>query len=179
MPQLLVSDAIAADLTAEAENAAREQIVDEVLADAQKWNEELKRIDYDLSLVLVGDDEHARRYGLVPGCWHLKKRIPGGTDEYMPLVGPNGEYREPGGWIFEALNASDMWNPRVHRSRQEAKRKLREARRRAKELEREQRQDEMKLAARAAKRMRGDSGLHKRTDKRPVRGIILPPGVKA
>jgi hypothetical protein len=176
MPLLLPQDPAALAL-AEAENAAKNMAVDDAIAGAEKWTEELKRIDPHLTIVWIGENSEVGDLDLVPGRWHIKKKVPGGDDEYFPLVGEQGEYREPGGWMLDMLNANDMWNPRAHRDRKEAKRKLREAKVRARALEKEQRQDEMLLAARAAKRMRGDSGLHKRTDKRPVRGIILPPGV--
>lgn len=153
-----------------AANAAMVRQVQEDAAEARYWNEELKRIDPTLSLVFVPANatEFDHR-----DCWQLRKEIPGEYDEYWPLLTDEGGYKAPGSWLLDALTANDMWNPRVHRSRQEAKAKHREAKRRAKEREAEQRQDEMALAHRAAKRLKGDSGFTKRTD------LILPPAIAA
>lgn len=171
---LLVPTSIAA----EAENAARNQAAEAAIADAERWTEELKRIDYHLSVVWIGEQTPKGYDGLVPGRWHIKKAIPGASDEYFALVGPAGEYREPGGWMLDLLNENDMWNPRVHRNRKEAREKLRDAKKRAIALETEQRRDEMALGARAAMRMRGDSGMHQRTDlkrdKPKEKKLILP-----
>lgn len=146
-----------ASAVAEQINAEMERQADEHMAEAAKWTEELRRIDRNLALVWVGPG--ADDADLVPARWHIRKRMPGTVDAYIPLVGPDDTYRAPGAWILDWLNANDLWNPSVHRSKQEAKEKLREARRRAKALETEQRQDHMREAARAALRLRGDRGL--------------------
>lgn len=123
---------------------------------------ELKAIDPSLSLVFAppGADD----VGLLPARWHVKKVIPNAPDEFWPLVGPNDEYREPGAWVLDEFQANDLWDRRVHRDRKEAKRKLREARERAKRNEVEARAEEIDFQARAARRVRGESGLTKRTD---------------
>lgn len=140
------------------------------IAEAARLGEDLRHIDPYLSLHWVPED--ATEFD-DPGRWHVKKEIPGDFDEWWPLIGPNGEYREPGAWVLDVLTANDMWNPRVHRSRREAREKHREAKRRAKARDTEQRRDEMALANRAAKRIRGDAGMEKRTD------LLLPPSVAA
>jgi len=153
-----------------AANAAMARQVQADADEARHWNEELKRIDPTLSLVFVpwNATEFDHR-----DCWQLKKEIPGEYDEYWPLLTEDEKYKAPGPWLLDALTANDMWNPRVHRSKQEARAKHRAAKERARAREAEQRQDEMALAHRAAKRLRGDSGFHKRTD------LILPPAVAA
>lgn len=126
------------------------------------WEKELKRIDPGLELVQASgsaDDPE-----LEPGVWYIRKRIPGQVDHYIPLTGPTGARRLPGAWMLEWLDASDLWNPRVHRDRKEAKRKLSEARQRAKKLRAEQRQDVMAEAVRAARRIRDDRGMNHRSD---------------
>lgn len=154
---------------AEANARMEEQSVRDI-AEAARLTEELRRIDPGLSLHWVPED--ATEFD-DPGRWHVKKEVPGDFDEWWPLLGEDGAYKEPGAWIFDALSANDMWNPRVHRSKQEAREKHRQAKQRAKAREAEQRQDEMALANRAAKRIRGDGGMTKRTD------LLLPPAVAA
>lgn len=150
------------------EDAEREKLVDAVLKNAEHWTRELRQLDPYLSLVRIGDDADPRT-GLLPGCWYIRKRIPEGSDEWMPLIGNPGEpdegqYREPGPWILDLLNEHDMWNPRSHRNRSEAQQRLRDAKARARAREREQRYDEGLLAARSASRLRSEKGLTHRTD---------------
>lgn len=153
--------------------AEQAEQVESKVAEVEHWEQELKRIDPSLSLVVAKPGSEDVQ--LMPGRWHVCKEIPDGPDEYWPLVGPNDEYREPGGWMLDEFTANDLWDPRVHRDKKEAKRKLREARVRAKELLREQRADEMIFAHRAAKRVRDDRGLtHSSQPKREGKGLRTP-----
>jgi hypothetical protein len=174
MPLAIPSDILKANAQME-----REAVKD--IAEAARWTEELRRIDPSLSVVWV--PEQAVNFDN-PGRWHLRKEIPGDYDEWWPLLTnaddvatgrahAEGLYKPPGSWLLNALTASDMWNPRVHRSKQEARQKHREAKRRAKERETEQRRDEMALANRAARRVKGDRGLTRRMD------LHLPPDIAA
>lgn len=151
-------------------NAQMEREAVKDIAEAARWTDELRRIDPSLSVVWV--PEEAINFDH-PARWHLRKQIPGDFDEWWPLETPEGGYRAPGAWLLDALSAADMWNPRVHRSKQEARQKHREAKRRAKARETEQRRDEMALANRAARRIKGDAGLTKRMD------LHLPPEIAA
>lgn len=178
MQDLLIPNHIAHERV----NAAMAGQADAHMAEARHWTHELKRIDPTLSVAWV--DVRATEFDH-PGRWHVRKEIPGNYDEWWPLlrgaVGgtPPDGYIAPGAWILEQFQASDMWNPRVHRNKREAKDKLREAKRRARALEAEQRQDHMAEAHRAAKRLRGDAGFKTRTDKkRQGAGIVLPPGAE-
>jgi hypothetical protein len=137
----------------------RERQVDAQMLAARFWNDELKRIDQHLSLVWVS--ESATEPDLEPGRWHIRRQNPETLDSYWPLVGDHGEYKEPGDWMLQELKAGDLWNPRVHRDKEEVKRRLREVRRRAKARKAEQRRDEMATAVRAAKRLRGESQFTK------------------
>ncbi|HEX7246417.1 MAG TPA: hypothetical protein VF245_12730 [Solirubrobacterales bacterium] len=165
--------AIPRDILEANQQLERQSIKD--IAEAARWTEELRRIDPTLSVVWV--PENATNFDH-PARWHLRKQIPGTYDEWWPLLhgavsrDPSDTgYIAPGSWLLDNLTAGDMWNPRVHRSRKEAREKHREAKRRARAREAEQRQDEMALAHRAANRIRGDGGLTKRTD------LILPPAI--
>jgi hypothetical protein len=176
VPDLLVPRSIAAEEQAAQINAE----IDAQVTEARTLSDDLKRIDPTLSVIWVG--ENADDPEVVPARWHIRKRIAGSIDAYIPLVGPGGEYREPGPWVLGWLQEADLWNPQVHRSRQEAKERHREAKIRAEKRADEQRRDEMLVAVRAAKRIRGDSGMTTRTDlkrrgdgiKKPETGLILP-----
>lgn len=151
--------------------------VDQQIEGARLLETELKAIDYSLSIVLVKDNADPDEFEY-PGYWYIRKRVPGSVDAYFPLVGDAGERLEPGPWVLDRLKAEDLWNPRVHRSKQEAREKLRAAKVRAKALRAEQRQDVMKETIRAAKRVRDDRGMTKSSAaKRRGEGIELPPGV--
>lgn len=138
----------------------REQVFTEY---SRQWTEEIKRIDPTLEIVRASDQ--ADDPDLIPGRWYLLKRVPGSVDEYIELPRP------PGGWLYDWLSAADMWNPRVHRSRQEAKEKFREAKLRARKREAEQRVDQMSEAVRAASRIKDDRGMTSRSD------LKLPPDI--
>lgn len=172
MPDLLIPDSVAHERV----NAQMERQASFDMEEAKRWTEELKRIDPTLEVAWVPEQATEFDY---PGRWHVRKVLPDEYDEWWPLlrgaVGgtPADGYIGPGSWILDVFSANDMWNPRVHRSKREAKAKLREAKRRAKAREQEQRRDEMALAHRAANRIKDDGGLRKRTD------LLLPPALAA
>lgn len=150
--------------------AEQAEQVESKVREVERLERELKSIDPSLSLIVAkpGSED----VGLIPGRWHVQKSIPNAPDEFWPLVGPNDEYREPGAWVLEEFQANDLWDPRVHRTKQEARRKLREARVRAKRLEAEQRIDEVEYNAQAARRVKGEEGLRKRTDLKGTRETL-------
>jgi len=167
---------------------AEEGFADQVNAEVDRQIEEskellgqLQAVDPHLSLVLVAENADPDDWDY-PGYWYLKKRIPGSVDAYFPLAGPNGERLVPGPWVLDELRAEDLWNPAVHRDKQDAKRRMREARERAKVTEAEQRQDEMAVAYRAAMRVNGDGGMRRNASRKgspQPKEIVLPPGVDA
>src|ERR1041384_2699472 len=111
MPGLLVPREIVAE---EINSEIAEQLVAED-AEAKLWTKELQQIDPTLELRRASPS--ASDPELEPGQWVVRKKIPGDVDAYIPL--PPG--RPPGSWILEWLSAADLWNPRVHRDRKEAK----------------------------------------------------------
>lgn len=137
---------------------------------------ELKKIDPTLSVVLAKDSADPDEFDY-PGYWYVRKRMTTPPDEFFPLVGPNGERLHPDLHCLDLFKAADLWNPRVHRDRQEARDRLRQARVRAKKLEAEQRQDEGLLAARAALRVAGSGGMRKRAWGRGT-NLVLPAGIE-
>jgi hypothetical protein len=153
--------------------AEQAQQVESKVRQVERLEGELKSIDPSLSLVVAKPG--SQDVGLIPGRWHVKKEIPNKPDEYWPLVGENDSYREPGAWVLDAFNAGDLWDPRVHRDKREAKRKLREARVRAKRLEAEQRADEIAYNAAVARRVRDERGLKTTSQpKREAKGLKTP-----
>jgi hypothetical protein len=103
--------------------------------------------------------------GMIPGRWHIKL-LTEPQNAYFPITGPDWEYRDPDLAVVEEMKARDLWR----RGALDEIRKGEEAagrdRVRQEILEGEQRRDETALAYRAAKRVRGDGGEHRRTDRR-------------
>jgi hypothetical protein len=135
--------------------------VDQQIESAGLLDAELKRIDPYLSIVLIGENADPDEFDY-PGYWYIRKAIPGSVNEFFPLANPDGSRMYPDARVLDQLRAADLWNPRVHRSKQEAREKLRAAKVRQKKREAEQRQDEGLLAARAALRVAGDGGMTRR-----------------
>lgn len=114
--------------------------------------------------------------GVIPGRWHIKL-LTRPTNAYFPITGPNWEYRDPELAIVEEMKARDLWRRGALegiRRGEEADQRRRE---RQEQLEAEQRRDETALAFRAAKRVRGDGGEHRRTDRRDAPHVPYAGGV--
>lgn len=137
---------------------------------------ELRAIDDRLRVVFIeprAGELHPRERGpgLIPGRWHIKL-LTHPQNAYFPICGPDWQYREPELAVVEEMKARDLW-------RRGALEEIRlgeeaEERRRNRQalLEKEQREDEVALAYRAAKRVAGDRGEHHRHDRmRPGEGI--------
>jgi hypothetical protein len=91
------------------------------------FNRELREIDDRLKMV-IANDHVADDSPLKAGYYHILLEAPGHPTTVLPLEYDNGEYREPGSWIFPYLEEQDMWNDRVRRAGRERQRKLSEAR---------------------------------------------------
>lgn len=139
---------------------------------------ELRLLDDRLRVVFISLRAGAlhpreRAPGVVPGRWHVKL-LTHPRNAYFAIAGPNYEYREPELAVAEEMKARDLWRPgaleKIRRGEEEAER----ARIRQELLEKEQREDEVALAFRAAKRVNGDRGEFRRHDrKRPgIEGVI-------
>jgi hypothetical protein len=117
-------------------NVEREKAVDEQLELARYWNRLLKEIDEQLSLVWV-HEESPPYPGIQPGRWHIKRRVPGSVDIYIPITGPSGEYMEPHSGILEELQRRDLWGREgLHAIRkQQARQALERERNRERQLE--------------------------------------------
>lgn len=103
----------------------------------------------------------------VPGRWHVRRNNPPPLlATYIPITTPGGGYREPGASVIPELAAVDLRRPGVKeeliaRTRTDAPHKAKE-----RDLKKEQRLDVLKSDFKAAKRVRGEGGLKKRTDKK-------------
>lgn len=134
---------------------------------------ELRLIDDRLRVVRISPragDLHPRERasGVVPGRWHVKL-LTYPRNVYFSITGPNWEYREPDLAFVEELKSRDLWRrgalEEIRRGEEEDER----ARIRQEILEGEQREDEVALAFSAAKRVRGEGGLFRRTDRKGIR----------
>lgn len=149
---------------------------------------ELRELDDRLRVIFVDPaagqlPPALRGQGMIPGRWHIKI-LTYPRNEYFPICGPNWEYREPELAVVEEMKKRDLWKrgalERIRRAEEdEEARRIRQAL-----TEKEQREDEVALAYRAAKRVPGDNGEHQRFDrKRRGEGLpgslVLPAGVKA
>lgn len=144
-----------------AEKMQMNAIADEQLGRAEWLNRELRNKDPLLSLVWI-HEKAPEGGGIIPGRFHVKRSNPAGVDTYMPLAGPDGEYREPGSWVLAELDKRDLWKGEVARDLFDQSRKRLEAEEKATALKAEQRRDVIAEDIRAAKRVYGDGGLTKR-----------------
>jgi hypothetical protein len=164
-------------------SVAQAELIDQVNSEVDRQIERgheitrlLQTIDPNLSVILAAEDADHEEFEY-PGYWYVRKKVPGHFDAVLALIGPDGERLEPGSWVIEWLDARDLWDERVQRDRAGLRRKVDDARRRAKALEAEQRQDEGRLALRAAARVKGDGGMTRNTSRkgvRPKKELILP-----
>jgi hypothetical protein len=115
-----------------------------------RWSAELQRLDPNLELIRAS--ENATAIGLKPGYFHVMRRSPTGPPELWPLEGPDGEFREPGSWLVEWLERSDMWNGRAMSERRKRELEAIRAKERAREREEEERVDELAQRWAAASR---------------------------
>lgn len=149
MPNMFVPPSVTQELLEQ--RYAREAEAFKALRDENHWqwvqefNHDLKSVDHRLQLVWCPDPApvEAAAAGAQPGRWNLVRHNEGAPISCIPLVGENGEYREPGSWVFDMLRRSDLWNPAVTRDRKRAERELKGAKERREQLETEERRERM------------------------------------
>jgi hypothetical protein len=163
MSELLVVETKAAKW-----NRVREKLVAEFSAhdaQGQALEKELKLLDPRLIVRFVENvpEDHPMRLGIKQFRWHVIRKGEGENqiDHYLPILGPNGEYRPPEMKVAEDMKKADLWKvgalDRLLAQREkESRQKAADA-----ELRREQLRDEVALAYRAAKRVPGDDKLMK------------------
>lgn len=139
---------------------------------------ELRLLDDRIRVVRISDragELHPRQRapGVIPGRWHVKL-LTQPRNAYFALCGPDFAYSEPGLFWVERFKARDLWRDGALEEIRKGEEADERARIRQELLEQEQRQDEVALAYRAAKRVSGDRGEHRRFDrKRPgLEGMV-------
>lgn len=155
MSTLFVPPAVAAELVEERrrrEAATLNVLREEAVYD--HWNKELRQIEPNLQLVWCPDPApvDAAAAGAKPGRWHIVRHNPAAPMTFITLEGPDGSYREPGGWMLDKLREGDLWNAQVARDREALKRRTEDARRREEARLREERDNEVIEAYKAATR---------------------------
>jgi len=138
---------------------------------ARQLEKELKELDplFEVDFVdpaAANNPNQEKALGIVPGRWHIIRTNPEGVNTWFPICGPNKAYRDPELSIVEEMKKADLWRPGALQELRDSQMKELEAKERQRELEHEQRSDEVALAYSAAKRVNGDGGMTKRTDKR-------------
>lgn len=108
----------------------------------QEFNHDLKAVDHRLQLVWCPDPAplEAAAAGAQPGRWNVVRHNEGAPLSCIPLVGEDGEYREPGAWVFDMLKRSDLWNSSVTHDRRRREKEIAAAKERREALETEERQ---------------------------------------
>jgi len=125
---------------------------------------ELKELDPRLRVRFVGRiPEGHFSPGMKENRWHILREgeFENSIDHYLPILGPNFEYRPPEMKVVEDMKRADLWREgALDRLFAERERQI-ENNQKGAELKRSQIQDEMALAYRAAKRVPGDDRLMK------------------
>lgn len=137
------------------ESARREHAALRALATDHRWawkrefDAQLERVLTGMQLAWCPDPAplDAVAQGAMPGRWHVAWPAANGGPlvNLLPLVrdygtgefrlGGEGDFAEPGAWVFDRLAESDMWDDRVMRDRRRIVREAEEAKRRRKEME--------------------------------------------
>lgn len=105
------------------------------------FNRELHRIEPGLKLVWCPDPApvDAVAAGAKPGRWHVMRPNPGAPISLLPIVMPDGGFRQPDSSVFEDLRKSDLWSSVNLEERRRARMRLEDARVRREERERVER----------------------------------------
>jgi hypothetical protein len=115
------------------------------------FNPELKHIDEHLELVWW-PAHNPPSPGFIAGRYHLVRHNPNASGSVEPLIGPNGEFREPDSSLFEWLRASDMWNAQANRERRRVMQAAKDAEARRRQRENEDHAEELRDRVNAATR---------------------------
>lgn len=130
---------------------------------------ELRQIDDRIRVVKIAEragelHPRSRAPGVIPGRWHVKL-LTYPRNAYFALCGPDWTYAEPDLYWVEKFKAADLWRDGALEEIRRGEEADERARNRAALLESEQRQDNIAADWRALKRVRGDGGLDRRTDR--------------
>jgi len=158
-----MSELLVVETKASAMNRLRGELV-QASERGRALERELKTLDPQLRVVFVGDiPSEYFSPGMVRNRWHILKEgeFENQLDHYLPIVGPDLEYREPEMQIVEDMKKADLWKDgALERLFAERERQVK-AKEAAAKLKKEQIADEFALAFRSAKRVKGDEKLLK------------------
>jgi len=139
-----------------------EDALDRQVDTARYIDKALKQHDPHLGIVFVKNvPESELPVGAVANRWHVERKNPGFVSTYWPIVGPNGEFREPTVAVVEQMQRWDLHNESAMRALRERQGRIEAKRAKHKALEGEQRRDELALDLRAGRRVAGEGGLTK------------------
>lgn len=120
---------------------ARYQEIAEVEATLAEFNAELRQLDPYLRMIKALPNIPPES-DLKAGYYHIIRDEPNSPLYVTPLMWDNGEYREPGSWIYEHLQHEDLWNDRAQKARAKRREEFRAAEKRARDREQQARADE-------------------------------------
>jgi len=104
----------------------------------REWGPRLKQLDPGLHL--IPPFQNPPHPAMEPNRWHLARfNEVYGHEVVIPIVGPNGEFREMDEPMFEALKRKDLHSNRSVQAEERARRLRREAADRAKARDKEDR----------------------------------------
>lgn len=140
-----------------------EDALDRQVGVARYIDQALKAHDPNLGLVFVKPnvEEWELPTGAIAGRWHVEVKAPGLPNIYYPIVGPEGEFREPTHTVLDEMQQRDLHREEAMRSLIGRQARAEAKARRQRELADEQRRDELALDLRAGKRVAGEGGLTK------------------
>jgi hypothetical protein len=138
-------------------------------AGGEALERELRQIDDRIRVVRIAEragELHPRQRapGVIPGRWHVKL-LSYPRNAYFALCGPDWAYSEPDLHWVEKFKEADLWRDGALEEIRKGEDEDERARARAVLLEGEQRRDQIAADWRALKRVRGDGGLDRRTDR--------------
>jgi hypothetical protein len=142
----------------------REEFVDKTASNVRGFADALKGLDPNLEQVFVRHDiaESELPVNGRRGRWHIRRQNPAPlAPSYIPILGPDGTYRDPDSGVLQELAEGDLRKREVMDGVMERTRTDRGGRKDG-DLRAEQRQDQMKEDYRAARRVPGETGLKKR-----------------
>lgn len=99
-----------------------------VAARLNHYNNELRQIDENLSVVMAAPNTTVM--GLKPNYYHLVRMRPGHPAWIKPVENDDGTYRELDSRIFDQVAEADMWNDRTQKVLREKSKRAEEARQR-------------------------------------------------
>lgn len=149
-------------------NRIREKLVAEFSAhdaQGQALEKELQELDPRLIVRFIENvpDDHPMRLGIKANRWHIirKGENDNELDHYLPILGPNFEYRAPEMKVAEDMKKADLWKEGALENLFRERERQTRVKQAESDLKREQLRDEMALAYRSAKRVKGDEKLLK------------------